>query len=136
MPSSVAGPKIDGVRPLVPRRVVDDSDPDAPVNGVVILYGNQKCPTNAAGEEIVVCARRSAAEQFRIPKELRAGTLKPEYQSLALKGQASLDAAKTGIGTCIRPAPGAATGCSLGRISAWKKERAARKAADKKISDR
>ena len=136
LPSSVAGPKLDGVRPLVPRRVVDDSRPEAPVNGVVILYGNQKCPTNENGEEVVVCARRSAAEQFRIPKELRAGTLKPEYESFALKGKAALDASKTGLGTCETTGPGGGTGCSLAEYSAWKRERDARKAADKKISDR
>jgi hypothetical protein len=135
-PSSIAGPKLDGVRPLVPRRVVDDSKPEAPVNGVVILYGNQKCPTNENGEEVVVCARRSAAEQFRIPKELRAGTLKPEYESFALRGQALTDATKTGMGTCETTGAGGAAGCSLAEYTAWKRERDARKAAEKKINER
>ena len=136
LPSSIAGPKLDGVRPLAPRRVVDDSKPEAPVNGVVILYGNQKCPTNEAGEEVVVCARRGAAEQFRIPKELRPGTMKPEYESFALRGQALTDSLRTGIGTCETTGPGGGAGCSLNEYTAWKKERDARKAADKKISER
>lgn len=94
--------------------------PEAPINGVVILYGNQKCPTNADGEEVVVCARRSAAEQFRVPKELRAGTIKPEYESFANRGQTILDAGRTGMGTCegggvVGPAGG--SGCSVAEIS-------------------
>lgn len=97
---------------------------EAPVNGVVILYGNQKCPTNADGEEVVVCYRRSAAEQFRVPKELRAGTIKPEYESFTNRGQAALDAAKTGIGSCegggvVGPAGG--VGCSVREMTRIKK---------------
>ncbi|MEA3034856.1 MAG: hypothetical protein QOH04_615, partial [Sphingomonadales bacterium] len=37
----------------------------------VIVYGNDPCPTSASGDEVVICARRSERERYRIPKELR-----------------------------------------------------------------
>ena len=133
VPVKPAGPPVNDVRPLVPRRAsADPSNPEAPVNGVVILYGNQKCPTNPAGEEVVVCARRSAAEQFRIPKELRGGTLKPEYESFANRGQALTDSMRTGIGTCDAQGAGGVAGCSAAEYSAWKKQKDAQKQADKR----
>lgn len=102
----------------------DPTAAEAPVNGVVILYGNQKCPTNADGEEVVVCARRGASEQFRVPKELRAGTVKPEYESFANRGQAILNAGQTGMGTCEGGGvvgPGGGAGCSVREMSRIKK---------------
>jgi len=104
------------------------SQPDAPVNGVLILYGNQRCPTDAAGNEIVVCERRSANEQYRVPKELRPNTIKPQYQSWVVRQQSVSDIAASGIGSCSPDGLGGTTGCARQRFEAARRERAARKA--------
>jgi hypothetical protein len=85
----------------------------APVNGVLILYGNERCPTNADGDEIVICERRSPAEQYRVPKELREFVVTPENRSWAERAQGTLDTGVgvNGIGTCSTVGASGATGC-------------------------
>lgn len=90
----------------------------APVNGVLVLYGNQRCPTNSDGNEIVVCERRSAQEQFRIPKEMREFQVTPQNESWAAKAQGAMDAAPgtNSIGSCSTVGAGGATGCFAQRV--------------------
>lgn len=85
----------------------------APINGVLVLYGNERCPTNTSGDEIVICERRSAREQFRVPKELREFQVTPQNESWAARAQGTLD---TGVGTstigsCSVVGAGGQTGC-------------------------
>lgn len=102
----------------------------APVNGVLTLFGNERCPTNAQGEEIVICVRRSAQEQYRVPKELRDFVVTPQNESWAAKAQGTLDAGVgvNGIGSCSAVGPGGASGCFNQRVRESRRENVARAA--------
>jgi hypothetical protein len=102
-------------------------------NGVLVIYGNDKCPTDRDGNEIVVCARRPEADRFRIPKELREGIeITPENQSWAKRQEGALAEGGSGIGSCTNIGPGGGSGCfvrgattSRGIVQQRKKEEAA-----------
>ncbi len=92
---------------------------------VLILYGNDKCPTNASGEQIVVCSRRPESERYRIPKELRSPILiTPENQSWAAKANDTLNAgAASGTGSCSAVGAGGWTGCWAQQMRDAKRQR-------------
>ena len=107
----VAGP---GVTPRpTSRATAGEVARGAPINGVLVLYGNQRCPTDAAGNEVVVCQRRDAAEQYRVPKELRDFQVTPENQAWAAKAQGTLAAGDgvSTIGSCSVVGAGGQSGC-------------------------
>lgn len=101
---------------------------NAPENGVLIIYGNQKCPTDTNGNEIVVCKRRSQEEQFRIPKELRELKVTPENESWAARDETVLEAGDSGVGSCSTGGVGGASGCFLKQARAAKRENREKKA--------
>ena len=96
-----------------------------PQDQVLVIFGNDKCPTNASGEEIVVCARRPEGERYRIPKELRQSpTIAPENQSWAARAQGVTDAgSSSGIGSCSSTGAGGWTGCFSKQMRAAKAQR-------------
>ncbi|OQW41168.1 MAG: hypothetical protein A4S12_09145 [Proteobacteria bacterium SG_bin5] len=96
--------------------------PDAPINGVTYLYGDQKCPTDANGNEVTVCVRLEASEQFRIPKNLREGSIKPEYESWAARSRDIVDQGQVGIGSCSTVGAGGMIGCANQRFVQARRE--------------
>ena len=145
LPASMGGPVPSASptpRPALPGapRAMIPSGPaivsrNAPVNGVLTLFGNERCPTDNDGNEIVVCVRRNAAEQFRVPKELRELQVTPENASWAAKAQASLDAGVgvDGIGSCSAVGAGGQNGCTVAASRANKRFWNAKKEADAQV---
>ncbi|MDR6787838.1 hypothetical protein J2Y58_001190 [Sphingomonas sp. BE138] len=120
-----SGPPSPGVPRVSRTTAAEGVSRSAPVNGVIVLYGNERCPTDNAGNEVVVCTRRPAEEQFRIPKELRNFEITPENETWAAKVQANSDVGVVGVGSCSTVGAASATGCIAQNATRWKKERRA-----------
>ena len=109
--------------PRVSRQTVStETARGAPINGVLVLYGNERCPTNKNGEEIVVCHRRSAQEQFRIPQEVRTLEVTPENESWAVREKSNEAVGNVGVGSCTTVGAGGATGCFVQNARRSKRE--------------
>lgn len=130
--AQVAGPAVPRAKPVTAPGQVSKS---APVNGVLVLYGNERCPTDAGGNEVVVCVRRSAAEQFRVPKELREFQVTPQNESWAKREVATTSAGVgvSSIGSCSVVGPGGQTGCFAQAARAAKAENKARSEAEARL---
>ena len=129
----VAGPGVERTKTAAP--VAGEVAKGAPINGVLVLYGNQRCPTDTQGNEVVVCERRSASEQYRVPKELREFQVTPENAAWAAKAQGTLAAGDgaNSIGSCSVVGPGGQSGCFLQAARANKAANKERKAAEERI---
>lgn len=125
-PSKIAAPGAPRVRR---ETIQSETSRSAPVNGVLVLYGNERCPTNSNGEEIVVCQRRSAQEQFRIPKEVRTFEVTPENESWAAREKTTQDVGAVGVGSCSTVGAGGATGCFVQQARRARTETVAREKA-------
>lgn len=124
-----SGPPSPGTTRVAKTTAAEGVSKSAPVNGVLTLYGNERCPTNKAGEEIVVCVRRSAEEQFRIPKELRNFEVTPENAAWAQKEAANRTVGNVGVGSCSTVGAGGQIGCNAQFVRAGKAERKAEEKA-------
>lgn len=102
-------------------------------NPPLVIYGKQKCPTDANGNEIVVCVRRAPGEQFRIPKELRDLKVTPENESWAARGAANDRVGATGIGSCSTVGAGGASGCFAQAGRFYKREKQDAKADQRAV---
>jgi hypothetical protein len=75
----------------------------------LIVYGADPCPPSTS-EEIVVCARRSEDERYRIPEPLREQGQR-RAQSWAANARSLEYVGRTGIQSCSTVGPGGFTGC-------------------------
>jgi hypothetical protein len=125
-----ARPALPGATPPKPVGGPGAPSRNAPVNGVLVLYGNERCPTDNDGNEVVVCSRRSAAEQFRVPKELREFQVTPQNESWAarVQGVAGTEVGANAIGSCSVVGAGGQTGCFAQAARANRRENKARAA--------
>lgn len=97
-------------------------------DGVLVIYGNDKCPTNDDGEEIVVCQRLDEAERFRIPQTLRQPSAPPQQtESWSVRSQDALTTGRTGVGSCSTVGAGGGIGCASRNISRGMAEARARR---------
>ena len=102
---------------------------NAAQNGVLLIYGEDKCPTNTDGEEIVVCQRLDESERFRIPKDVREVVITPQNESWAVRQEAALEAGDFGVGSCTTVGPASATGCFVKQATQARAEYRARQKA-------
>ena len=96
---------------------------NAPVGGVLTIFGNDPCPQDT------ICVRAPETDRYRIPTELREpGENNPRNQSWAVRQQDALTTGGSGTGSCSTVGPGGQTGCFVqdatrGRAETRQRER-------------
>lgn len=99
----------------IPASLMFVSPAAAQVNTrTVTVYGADECPSSN-NEVIVVCRRLPEVERFRIPMDLREGTIGPDSTAGAVRNQRIVDkdVAADGIGSCSTVGAGGASGCFM-----------------------
>lgn len=103
-------------------------DPDAPPKKIrtVFVYGNEPCPASG-GDEIVVCRRAPAEEQYRIPPTLREAPPSPANNAWANRADAVIEANDVTVpGNCSPVGGGGQSGCARKAAEQWAADRRAR----------
>jgi hypothetical protein len=91
----------------------------------VTVYGDDPCPKGSDGE-IIVCARRTDNERYRIPKELRKREERPSETSWAARMRGLEEAGRSSMpGSCSAVGSWGQTGCFQQMIRQWSAARAA-----------
>ena len=91
--------------------------------GVLVLYGNDRCPTDNSGNEIVVCRHRPEEERYRIPPELRETREIPaNRESWSARANDAMTVGATGTNSCSAVGSSGASGCLARQITTAKKE--------------
>ena len=122
-----------GVIPIKPSQGPGEVAKRAPVNGVLGIKAGERRVAETDGDEVVVCERRSASEQYRVPKELRNFQVTPENSAWAVKQKALLASGgpgANGTGSCSVNGVGGASGCMTSQFAETRAANAERKAAD------
>ena len=90
---------------------------NAPVGGVLTVFGNDPCPDDT------ICVRAEETERYRIPQDLRNARVRPQQEAWAVRSQDALDPrAVGGIGSCTAVGPGGSTGCFAQEAAASRRE--------------
>lgn len=86
-----------------------EEGPDDKYN-MVIVYGDDECPPSIEGE-MIVCARQSESDRFRIPKSLRTSD-SPENVAWAERVEQLELVGASGVHSCSPTGAGGLTGCT------------------------
>ncbi len=101
--------------PALAQEQSGPSVPDEKINQLIV-YGDDVCP-ESKGDEIVVCARMSEADRYRIPTSLRSDPNDLRNQAWGERVMAYEYVAASGTMSCSPSGAGGFTGCGLGEIN-------------------
>ncbi len=85
---------------------------------VLMIFGDDKCPAGTT------CVRAPERERYRIPKDLRESTEKPQNQ-WAERAKTLDSAGAAGTGSCSATGAGGWTGCFGQQMRTYKQDRKA-----------
>jgi hypothetical protein len=85
------------------------------------VFGTDPCP-RSTDDDVVICARKSEKDRYRIPEKLRQSGNYQSRQSWANRAIAFESYGKTGINSCSPVGPAGYTGCAQQLINQAFKE--------------